>query len=78
MQISKYASSTNQLFRYFDVNNREELAHMVAVEHLLFNFGEKVGFVSYCQKALNPSACRIPRTTFTSTLFNLYKKVKKN
>ena len=73
-QISWYASANDQLFRYSDTNNREELAHMVAVEHLPFNFGEKVGFVNYCQKALNPSACRVPRTTLTRTLFNLYKK----
>ena len=51
---------------------------MVAVEHLSFNFGEKVGFVNYCQKTLNPSACRVSRTTLTHTLFNLYKKSKKN
>ena len=50
---------------------------MVAVEHLPFNFGEKVSFVNYCQKALNPSACRVLRTTPTRTLFNLYKKSKK-
>ena len=50
---------------------------MVAVEHLSFNFGEKVGFINYYQKALNPSACRVPRTTLTCTLFNLYKNSKK-
>ena len=76
-QISRYASANNQLFRYSDANNREELARMIAVEHLPFNFGEKVGFVNYCQKALNPSACRVPRTTLTRTLFSLYKKSKK-
>ena len=37
----------------------EELARMVAIEHLPFNFGEKVGFINYRQKALNPSACRL-------------------
>ena len=51
---------------------------MVAVEHLPFNFGEKVGFVNYCQKTLNPSACHVPRTTLTHTLFNLYRKSKKD
>ena len=51
---------------------------MVTVEHLPFNFGEKVGFLNYCQKALNPSACRVSRTTFTCTHFNLYKKNKKD
>ena len=50
---------------------------MVAVEHLSFNFGKKVGFVNYCQKTLNSSACSIPITTFTHTVFNLYKKSKK-
>ena len=50
---------------------------MIAVKHLPFNFGEKVGFVNYCQKTLNSSACHVPRTTLTRTLFNLYKKSKK-
>ena len=77
-QISKYASANDQLFRYSNANNREELARVVAVEHLPFNFDEKVGFVNYCQKTLNPSPYRVPRTTLTRTLFNLYKKVKKN
>ena len=49
-QISMYDSHNNQLFRYSDVNNRDELAHMVTVEHLSFNFGEKVGFINYCKK----------------------------
>ena len=51
---------------------------MVVVEHLPFWFGKKVNFVYYCQRALNPSACCVPRTTFTRTLFDLYKKVKKD
>ena len=50
---------------------------MVAVEHLPFNFGEKVDFINYCQKALNLSACHVPRTTLTRIFFNLYKKSKK-
>ena len=50
---------------------------MVGVEHLPFNFGEKVDFVNYCQRTLNLSACRVPRTTFTCILFDLYKKGKK-
>ena len=29
---------------------------MIAVEHLPFNFGEKVYFINYCQKALNQTA----------------------
>ena len=31
------------------LNNREELARMIAVEYLPFNFVEKVDFVNYCQ-----------------------------
>ena len=74
MQIFKYASSINQLFHFSDVNNKEELARMITIEHLPFNFGEKVGFLNYCQKILNPSTYHVPRTTLTRTLFNLYKK----
>lgn len=77
-QISRYATSSNQLFHYTDANNREELARMVAVEHLSFSFGEKIGFIGYCHKALNPAACRVPRTTLTRALFKIYKKEKKN
>ena len=50
---------------------------MIAVKHLPFNFGEKFGFVNYCQKVLNPSACRVSRITLTCILFYLYKKGKK-
>ena len=77
MQIFRYVTPNNQLFCYSDVNNMKKLARMVTVEHLSFNFGEKVDFVNYCQKTLNLSACRVPKTTLTRTLFNLYKKVKK-
>ena len=59
-QILRYASPNNQLFRYSDSNNMDELAYMAVVEHLLFNFGEKVGFLNYCQKTLNPNAYRVP------------------
>ena len=51
---------------------------MVVVEHLPFNFGEKVGFVNYCQRALNMSACRILKTILTRILFYLYNKGKKD
>ena len=51
---------------------------MIAVEHFLCNFCEKVGFINYCQKILNPSASCFLRSTLTRTLFNLYKKVKKS
>ena len=71
-QIFRYVSSTNQLFHYSDVNNRKELARIVVIEHLPFNFGEKIGFLNYFQKALNPSARCVPRTTLTLTLFNYF------
>ncbi|KAK0585585.1 hypothetical protein LWI29_030876 [Acer saccharum] len=41
-QISRYATSSNQLFHYTSEKNREQLALMVATEHLPFGFGEKV------------------------------------
>ena len=50
---------------------------MVAVEHLYFSFGEKLGFINYCKNALNPQATRVPRITLTRTLYKLYKKEKK-
>ena len=56
-----------------DANNRDELARMVAVENLSFNFGENVGFINYYQRALNPSASCVPRTTLTYT-FLIYIK----
>ena len=64
-------------FHYSDKRNREELAKYVAVDHLSFSFGEKLGFNNYCQKALNPQAKRVPRTTLTRTLKSLYRKTKK-
>ena len=50
---------------------------MVDVEHLHFSFGENVGFINYCQKILNPVACRVPRTTLTCTLYDIYKREKR-
>ena len=47
---------------------------MVVVEHLPFSFGEKVGFINYCQWALNHDACCVPRTILTETLKNIYEK----
>ncbi|KAK3212678.1 hypothetical protein Dsin_017384 [Dipteronia sinensis] len=76
-QILRYATPNQQLFKYSNAKNREELARMVAVEHLPFSFGEKVGFNYYCQRALNPAACRVPRTTLTEALENIYEKEKK-
>ncbi|KAK2654332.1 hypothetical protein Ddye_014188 [Dipteronia dyeriana] len=70
-QISKYGTSTNQLFHYTSEKNKEELATMVVVEHLPFSFGEKVGFVNYCQTALNPAMQRVPRVTLTRALVNI-------
>ena len=75
-QITGYASSS-PLFHYTDTNNREELAKFISVEHLSFSIGEKVGFVDYCQNALNPAAKRVPRTTLTRTVHKLYKNGKK-
>ena len=51
---------------------------MVAVEYLLFNFGKKVDFINYCQKTLNSSASRVPRSSHALIPFNLYKKNKKD
>ncbi|KAK2638067.1 hypothetical protein Ddye_025862 [Dipteronia dyeriana] len=76
-QISRFSTPDTQLFKYSDQTNREELARMVAVEHLPFGFGEKVGFIKYCHKALNPAACRVPRTTLTRTMYDIYKKEKR-
>ncbi|KAK2644703.1 hypothetical protein Ddye_019898 [Dipteronia dyeriana] len=67
-QISRFSTRDTQLFKYSDQANREELVRMVAVEHLPFSFGEKVGFIKYCHKALNHAACRVPRTTLTRTI----------
>ena len=67
-------SLTINYFVCFDANNRDELARMVEVENLSFNFGENVGFINYYQRALNPSASCVPRLTLTRILFNLYKK----
>jgi hypothetical protein len=77
-QISGYATSRpHPLFQYSDKKNKEELAKMVSMEHLSFSFGEKVGFVNYCQNALNPSAKRIPRNTLKREIYVQYKKGKK-
>ena len=43
-QIARYTTSSNPLFHYTYTNNKEELARMVAVGHLSFSFGEKIGF----------------------------------
>ncbi|KAK2635369.1 hypothetical protein Ddye_030161, partial [Dipteronia dyeriana] len=76
-QISRFSTPDTQLFKYSDQANIEELARMVVVEHLPFSFGEKVGFIKYCHKALNPVACRVPRTTLTRTIYDIYKKKKR-
>ncbi|KAK3218631.1 hypothetical protein Dsin_012601 [Dipteronia sinensis] len=75
-QISRYGTPNNQLFHYTSEKNKEQLAVMVAVEHLPFSFGEKVGFVNYCQNALNPAMQRVRRVTLTRALFSIYKKEK--
>ena len=51
-QISGYtcsSSNSSQLFKYSDETNKVELAKMISMEHLSFNFGVKVGLVNYCQ-----------------------------
>ncbi|KAK3194332.1 hypothetical protein Dsin_025642 [Dipteronia sinensis] len=75
-QISRYGTPNNQLFHYTSEKNKEQLAVMVVVEHLPFSFGEKVGFVNYCQNTLNPAMQRVPRVTLTRALFSIYKKEK--
>ena len=75
-QIAWYVSHNIQLFHFSDANNKEELARAIAVEHLPFNVGEKVDFVNYCQRVLNPIVCRVPRTIFTCIIF-FYKKEKR-
>ena len=50
---------------------------MVDFEHLPFSFGENVGFINYCQQALNPTAYRIPKTTLTRAISNIYYKEKR-
>ncbi|KAL5741527.1 hypothetical protein ACOSP7_028259 [Xanthoceras sorbifolium] len=76
-QIFKYTSPNHNLFKYNDVNNREQLARIVATEHLSFSFGEKTDFSKYCHNALNPAACRVPRTTLKRIMCDIYKKEKK-
>ena len=76
-QIARYSFPKTQLFHYFDANNKEELARMVAAKHFLFSFGEKVGFINYCHQSLNLIACRVLRTTLIRIIFYLYKKGKK-
>ncbi|KAL5738363.1 hypothetical protein ACOSP7_031124 [Xanthoceras sorbifolium] len=76
-QISRYTSPNHILFKYSDANNREQLARMVATEHLPFRVGEKTDFLKYCHNALNPAACRVPRITLKRTMCDIYKKEKK-
>ena len=47
---------------------------MVSIEHLPFNFSEKINFVNYFEKTLNLDECCIPKTTIAHTFFNLYRK----
>ena len=49
---------------------------MVVVDHLSFSFGEKVDFINYCRRALNPATCRVLRTTLTRSLNDIYKRDK--
>ncbi|KAK0579136.1 hypothetical protein LWI29_021607 [Acer saccharum] len=52
-QIPRYATPNQQLFHYNDEQNREELARMVAVEHLSFSFAIKEAVSAMKQKWLN-------------------------
>ena len=56
-QITGFASSSNspQLFHYNEANCRSGLAEMVAIDHLSFSFGEKLGFLQFCKTFVNPS-----------------------
>ena len=72
------SSTSSQLFKYSDETNKVELAKMIYMKHLSFNFGEKVEFVNYCQNALNSCAKHIPRNTLKRTLYKLFLKEKKN
>ena len=79
-QISGYtcsSSTSSQLFKYSDETNKVELAKMISMEHLSFYFGEKVGFVNYCQNVLNSCAKRILINTLKCILYKLYSKEKK-
>ena len=51
---------------------------MLAIEHLSFSFGEKLGFTNYCQNALNPQAKRMPRRSIIRELKKIYKEEKTN
>ena len=50
---------------------------MTSMKHLSFSFSEKLCFVNYGQRALNPQAKCVDRNTLKCTLFNLYKKEKR-
>ena len=47
------------------------------MEHLSFSFGKKVGFVNYCQKALNPDTKLVSINVLKRYVYNLYKQEKK-
>ena len=50
---------------------------MVTVKYLLFSFGENVGFINYCQWALNHVTCRVSRARLIETLEKIYDKEKR-
>ena len=53
------------------------MAKMVAIKHLSFSFGEKLGFKKYCQNALNPQFKSVLRTILRWTLKNISNGGKK-
>ena len=77
-RVHGFSYTPSQLFKYSGKTNKVELAKMISMKHLSFNFGEKVEFVNYCQNALNSCAKRIPRNTLKRTLYKLYSKEKNN
>ena len=76
-QILRYITNNpSQLFYFSDVRNKDELARMIDVKYLSFSFAEKLGFINYCQSALNPVAKCVFTTTLTCTEHKIYKKKK--
>ena len=76
-QISRFSTPQNQLFIYDDEKNKECLTRMICQENLPFIFSEKLGFVDYCQEALNPQAHKFSRKTIRREAFKQYA-AKKN
>ena len=76
-QITEFATSNLSLFGYSEERNMNEIAKMVATEHLSFSFWENLGFKIYCQNALNPQFKFVLRTNIRQTLKNISNEGKK-